>query len=392
MMLSAYVVIAAITVLGLAIFLAGDHPHRWTGLAMLAVFDLLVLMPDQWLGGFKARATHLYLAAAATLVFALTLLNPLNPWFVVLFFVLSPEVMLRLPRQTGYAWIGVFSALTVIAFWVAGGGSPAIMLTAPIYIAGYFFFAAFATQTALANEAQAESQRLLAELQEAHARLQAFASQAEALAVVEERNRLAREMHDTLGHRLTVAAVQLQAIERLIPTDPDRARQMTATVREEVRAALAELRQTVAALRAPLEADLSLDQALRRLAADFEAATGIRVAVRLPVPLPEIPPAHRSTLYRGAQEGLTNVQKHAQAGHVWLSLETGDDALTLRVADDGRGPADGAPEDMEGLHFGLRGLQERADYLGGTVTLTRRAGGGAELIISLPFTQEVTHG
>ncbi|MCX7707815.1 MAG: sensor histidine kinase [Anaerolineae bacterium] len=391
MLLSAYVVIAAITVLGLVVFLSGDHPNRWAGLAMIAAFDLLVLMPDQALGGLKARATHLYLAAATTLVVALTLLNPPNPWFVVLFFVLSPEVMLRFPRQTGYAWIGVFSALTVIAFWLAGRGSPGMLLTAPIYIAGYFFFAAFATQTALANEAQAESQRLLAELQDAHVRLQAYAAQAEALAVAEERNRLAREMHDTLGHRLTVAAVQLQAVERLIQADPIRAVQMAATVREEIRAALTELRQTVAALRAPLEADLPLDQALRRLAADFEAATGVQVTVTLPEPSRDIPLTHRLTLYRGAQEGLTNVQKHTGASHAWLSLEVGEDTLTLRVADNGRGPAAEKPADGGGPHFGLNGLQERAGYLGGTVTLAERAGGGAELIISLPLPQEASH-
>jgi len=215
MSISAYVVIAAITVLSLAVFLGGDHPYKWIGLAMIVTFDLLVLLPDQAFGGLKARAPHLYLAAATTLVTAVTLLTPTNPWFVVLFFVLSPEVMLRFSRQTGYAWIGVFSALTVIVFWVGGGGSLGMLFTAPIYIAGYFFFAAFATQTALANAAQAESARLLAELQEAHGRLQAYAAQAEALAVSEERNRLAREMHDTLGHRLTVAAVQLQAIEWL---------------------------------------------------------------------------------------------------------------------------------------------------------------------------------
>lgn len=392
MSLSAYVVIAAITALGLTVFLTGGHPNRWIGVAMIAAFDLLVLMPDRALGGLKERAPHLYLATAATLTVALTLLPPSNPWFVVLFFVLSPEVMLRFPRQTGYAWIGAFSALTVVAFWMGGGGSLGMLVTAPIYIAGYFFFAAFATQTALANAAQAESQRLLAELQDAHARLQAYAAQAEALAVAEERNRLAREMHDTLGHRLTVVAVQLQAVERLIGADPGRAGAMVATVREEVRLALAELRQTVAALRAPLEADLPADQALHRLAAEFEAATGIQVTVNLPDPLPDIPPAHRLTLYRGAQEGLTNIQKHAGAGHAWLSLEVEEDTLTLRVADDGRGPLAGEAAATESHHFGLRGLRERASHLGGTVTLADRPGGGAELIVSLPLISEVTRG
>ncbi len=391
MNISAFVVVAAVTVLSFVIFLGDDHPYRWAGLASIAAFDLLVLLPDGMLGGIQRRAPHLYVAAAATLATVVTLLPPANPWFVVLLFVLSPTVMLLFPRQIGYAWIGVFSALTVIIFWVAGQGAWELLLTAPIYIAGYFFFAAFATQTAAANAAQAESQRLLAELQDAHARLQAYAAQAEELAVVEERNRLAREMHDTLGHRLTVAAVQLQAIERLAGSDPERAAQMAGTVREEVRAALAELRQTVAALRAPLEADLPLDQALRRLAAEFQAATGLRVSLALPDPLPAIPPAQRLAFYRGAQEGLTNVQRHAGAAQAWLTLVQEEAALVLRVADDGAGPASTAEDAGEG-GFGLHGLEERAGYLGGAVVLAPRPGGGAELTMALPLPPEANNG
>lgn len=387
MSISAYVVTAALTVLSLAVFLGGDHPYGAAGVALMVAFDLLVLLPDRALGGIKARAPHLVMAAAATLVVAIVLLPPANPWFVVLFFVLCPTAMLSFTRQAGYAWIGAFSALTVIAFWVAGQGSLEMLLTAPIYIAGYFFFAAFATQTVLANEAQAESQRLLGELQAALARLQAYAAQAEALAVSEERNRMAREMHDTLGHRLTVAAVQLQAIERLVRADPQRAEAMAGTVRDEVRAALAELRQTVAALRAPLEADISLEPALRGLAADFEAATGISVALSLPDPLPPIPPTHRLALYRSAQEGLTNIQKHAGARRAWITLAAAEGKLTLRVADDGGGPA---VETADG--FGLRGLQERASYLGGTVNLAPRPEGGSELIMALPLPPEASHG
>ncbi|MCS7039171.1 MAG: sensor histidine kinase [Anaerolineae bacterium] len=386
-LLSVYVVIAAITVLGLVVFLEPGRPLRWAGLALLAAFDLLVLLPDRALGGFKVRAPHLYVALATTLTSALIVLPPANPWFAVLFFVLSPEVMLRFPRQTGYAWVGVFAAVTVILFWVMSGGLLGILATALIYIAGYFFFAAFATQTALADAAQAESRRLLQELQEAHTRLQAYAAQAEALAVAEERNRLAREMHDTLGHRLTVVAVQLEAITRLAATDPERAASMAAAAREEIRTALTELRQTVAALRAPLEADLPLEPALRRLAAEFETATGLAVTLNLPPDLPDLPATHRLALYRAAQEGLTNVQKHAAATHVWLTLAVSTDRVSLSVADDGRGPRPNAT----GSGFGLHGLRERAEYLGGSVDLRPRPQGGAELVMTLPLPPEVDH-
>lgn len=384
-LLSSYVVIAVMTVLGLVVFLEPGQPLRWAGLGLLAAFDLLVLLPDRALGGFKQRVPHLYLGTATTLAGTLIALPPVNPWFAVLFFILSPEAMLRLPRQIGYAWVGTFAAVTVAVFWLVGRGEPGLFFTALIYIAGYFFFAAFATQTALAQAAQAESQQLLRELHEAHTRLQTYAAQVETLAVAEERNRLAREMHDTLGHRLTVVAVQLEAIIRLIVTDPERATAMARAAREEVRTALAELRQTVAALRTPLEADLPLEPALRRLAAEFEMATGLPVTLHLPAALPALPATHRLALYRAAQEGLTNVQKHAAATQAWLTLTVTDGQVSLSIADDGRGPATDA---VGG--FGLRGLRERADYLGGTVTLRPGPQGGTELVMTLPL--EMNHG
>jgi signal transduction histidine kinase len=308
------------------------------------------------------------------------MLPPMTPWFVVLFFVISPTVMMVFPRQTGYAWIGVFSALTVVMFlFYSQGDLLGNLLQAGLYVAGYFFFAAFATQTARANDAQRESERLLAELQAAHLRLQEYALQAERLAVAEERNRMAREMHDTVGHRLTAAAVQLQAVERLAESDPQRAVIMAANAREQVRAALADLRATVATLRAAPEEDMALGSALSKLAGDFSAATSMSTQLTLPADMPELPSSYRHTFYRATQEALTNAQKHGHASMVSITLDEEGDAWVLRVIDNGCGPQDAA-----GQGFGLLGLRERAQLLGGSVELKGQEGGGSELTVSLP--------
>jgi signal transduction histidine kinase len=221
-------------------------------------------------------------------------------------------------------------------------------------------------------------------LQAAHAQLQDYALRAEEMAVVEERNRLAREMHDTIGHRLTVASVQLEAAQRLCPTDAERAASLVGTVREQVREALGELRATVATLRSPVEADLHLRSALRRLIEHFEAATGLTVHRVLPDELPPLPDAHRLALYRAAQEALTNIQKHAVASHVWLVLSTSDDTVTLLVSDDGQG----VTVSHSNGGFGLRGLRERAAQLGGELHLEPRPGGGTQLSFRLPLPKE----
>jgi signal transduction histidine kinase len=252
----------------------------------------------------------------------------------------------------------------------------------------YTFGAAFASALARADAARRESQSLLAELQEAHRQLQEYALRGEELAVVEERNRLAREMHDTLGHRLTVASVQLEGAQRLCSADPERAASMVGTVREQVREALSELRSTVATLRTPVEADLRLPSSLRRLAAYFEEVTSLTIHQVLPDEMPDLPGAHRLALFRAAQELLTNVQRHAEASQVWLVLSASDEAVKLLVSDDGRGLSVSA----EQAGFGLRGLRERAAQLGGELHLEPRRGGGTQASFRVPLPGEESDG
>jgi signal transduction histidine kinase len=193
-------------------------------------------------------------------------------------------------------------------------------------------------------------------------------------------------MHDTLGHRLTVASVQLEGAQRLCPTDPERAASMVGTVREQVREALGELRSTVATLRTPIEADLQLRSSLRRLVTHFEEATDIAVHRLLPEVIPDLPSEQRLALYRATQEALTNIQRHAEASQVWLVLTVSDDAITLLVSDDGQGLTFSGKE----LGFGLQGMRERAAQLGGDLHLEPRRGGGAQLSFRLPLPQEKT--
>ena len=344
---------------------------------VLAYLFLAVINVMPFITRSRPRVQATILAQTA-IVSGLVLVAPEMNFFIVWFYILSVYAILTLPHQTAYLWMGVFTVVTftilIIAYGWVGGLSSAI-----IYASGFAFFLAFARMTQRANEARQESERLLAALQKAHRELQDYAAKAEVLAVAEERNRLAREMHDTIGHHLTVSAVQLEAAQRLIPESPDRAGELVATVREQVRAALSELRQTVAALRQPLEHDLPLEIALPRLIADFEQATGLQVEFLWPENPPALSPPQRLTLYRTVQEGLTNIQKHAQASRAWVQVEVDGNVVTLRVSDDGLGPQ-GADSG-----FGLRGLEERAAQLDGEIHFGPRTGGGSQLTLTLPI-------
>lgn len=206
-----------------------------------------------------------------------------------------------------------------------------------------------------------------ADLEAAHTELRAYANQVEELATIRERNRMAREIHDTLGHYLTILAVQLETATKLeargdprLPAELSEARRVTAEC-------LAEVRRSVAALRpADLTATSFID-ALHRLVTEFEAiCPEVTVTADCEGPAQELPTEMRVTIYRAAQEALTNIRKHAQATKVLVRLRVDTHHAELTVLDNGLGAT--ANSDGHAPGFGLLGMGERVALLGGTAT------------------------
>ncbi|MBI2886578.1 MAG: sensor histidine kinase [Chloroflexi bacterium] len=252
------------------------------------------------------------------------------------------------------------------------------------FFLGPYVVAVLLTMAALRQAAERRKvQTLYDELKEAHQQLQAMHQQAQELAVTQERNRLAREIHDTLAHYLTVINVQLEAVEKQGSDRPEEALQRVRRARRLAVECLQEVRHSVAALRAATMEELSLPKALQNLALEFTESTGI--AVRLEMELPDempLPPEMALALYRAAQEGLTNVQRHAHAQQVILHLSAHNDAVELAVQDNGRGPNEESSAGSGG--FGLLGLRERVALLGGQLAFGRAQAGGSRLAVTLP--------
>ncbi|MBF8283099.1 MAG: integral rane sensor signal transduction histidine kinase [Anaerolineales bacterium] len=283
--IAAYLTLGAVAINGL---LALETTRsRWIAGVLLVTFGILLALVLRIEN--KERYVHLYFAAQTLVIGSLWSLQPENSPFGTLFFVLSAQVMLLLPPRPAALWIVAFILMTGISF-VHFLGWIGILWLVP-NIGGYLFFATFGNLWRQAELARRRSQQLLEELQVAQRQLQD-------LAVAEERNRLAREMHDSLGHRLTVAVVQLEGAQRLIPTDPDRAARMIGAMRDQMREALAELLHTVTALRNPLEGveDAPLDAALTHLAQTFQDSTGL--AVHILIFRARFPPCPKRTGWR----------------------------------------------------------------------------------------------
>ena len=223
------------------------------------------------------------------------------------------------------------------------------------------------------GDAQRAQRRALAA---ANQRLAGYALTMEQLAVSRERNRLARELHDTLAHSLSAVAVQLEAVDALWEQDPPAARQRLQAAAQATRSGLSEARRAIQALRAaPLE-EGGLLPALRALAEERAAAAGWALQLRLPPALPGLDPDLAQTLYRVAAEALANAARHAAAQRVSLSLEADDGQLVLEIRDDGRGFDRAAAPPPSGGHVGLQVMAERAALHGGTLEIAAAPGAG----------------
>ena len=332
------------------------------------------------------RQSVIYLSLFTLLGTAFFFLG-VNPGiYQILFFIISAQAMMMLPTWGGLLWLTLLAVITGTAFWILDGLEEGL-LNILVYSSGYLFFGIFGRTLMNAKEATRRSDELLSELQQAHQQLQDNVLQLEHLAVAKERNRLSREMHDALGHRLTVSTVQLEGAQRLISDDPERSEEMITTAREQVLEALADLRKTVATLREPLETGLEFQQGLKSLIEDFEGATDLNVNLLVCENFPRLPDSHRLTFYRTVQEALTNVQRHANAKNVWVQLDSSSNLVELTVEDDGEGFIQGGEpgKRTEDLGFGLSGMRERAAQLGGECFFESRPGGGAQISISLPL-------
>jgi signal transduction histidine kinase len=220
-----------------------------------------------------------------------------------------------------------------------------------------------------------------AALLQANAKLTHYATTLEQLATSRERNRLARELHDTLAHTLSALAVQLGAVDALWEDSPSEARALLTRSLAATRNGLTETRRALHDLRAsPLE-DLGLALALRSLAESAAARNGFSVTVDIPEFVNTLSPEVEQCLYRVVQEALENVSRHAAAHHVAVRLEQGGDHITLTVSDDGQGFDLDAAESE--LRLGLRGMQERADMVGGTLTVESNVGKGTTVSLTI---------
>jgi signal transduction histidine kinase len=284
----------------------------------------------------------------------------------------------QLARGQRWAVYVALCASLVLPLGLRHGSWAGTLLSSVTVGTAILFVALFAQMRLNEQQARERAEQLTAELEQANAQLAAYATQAEELAMTQERNRLAREIHDNLGHTLTTVNVQLEAARVVMESDPGRALDALTKAQDLVQKGLTGVRESVAALRESPVRNRSLGEAIASLVQETQSSgiitefevTGEPQALEHKVAL---------ALYRAAQEGLTNVRRHARASRVDVRLDFQPGEVRLQVRDNGVGATD-----TEG-GFGLLGIRERMQLLGGRLEISTGAVKGFCLTASVPM-------
>jgi signal transduction histidine kinase len=357
-----------------------DTDQRWWVAGLMLLF-LLLYAAQPRLSLRAAWTTHLYLAVQSGLILALLQVPPYLDVHALLFIPLSLQAFYFLARRPAFWWLAIFTATMMIGLVVNYGWIESLFYVPP-YFAGSLALGLYILGIRRAEAARAESQALLAELQAAHRQLQAYAVQVEELAAAEERNRLARELHDSVTQTIFSLTLTAQAARMLLDQDTSRAATQLDRVQELAQDALAEMRSLIRQLRPKTVAELGLMSALQQHVAERQSRDGLHVDLQVEGER-RLPTETEEALFRVVQEALNNVVKHAHTDQAEVCLELRGETISLTVHDGGVG-FDPAGVDSDASHLGLTSMRERVKALGGALTVESGPHAGTRIRVEIP--------
>jgi signal transduction histidine kinase len=374
----------------------GQQRSSWRLILSIVLFVALVLRPSQ------PGSEHVVLYALCLVALFLPLVVGPRTYTVAL---LAGAILgALLARQSSdllilaFVLIGMAGSQLPLLLAAVAGGVVAIAFAVVQFSGGTtgallqdmgFFAATFAGGAAthirrLAAARQAATleqlERSNAELRQAHEQLRLDSQRTAELAASEERERIAREIHDLLAHTLTVLVVQVGAVKRLVDRDPAQAQQQLDLIAQLTREGLSEVRRSVHALHS---ADEEGAPAIAALVAGFAERTRLTCTFAAAPEVPALPPPLSKALYRVTQEALTNAVRHGNARHITVSLRCDGAHVILGIEDDGIGAAAAPP--VAGGGHGLPGATDRLRAFGGVLDARPKPAGGYRVEATIPL-------
>ncbi len=356
--------------------------------ALLLTFIMLVWhwaglrLAYRGLASWNERPIARFIVIVGDIIIWFVLVN-ISPAYYFALFGLFGQVFRHLPMR--YAAIAaILLTIATIFEQVADTGEPFTLTNPTLWL---FFFMGLAAVilgiwVSAIIEQSTRRRQLIEQLDTAQAELAAAERHA---GVLEERQRLAREIHDTLAQGFTSIVLLLEAAEQYLPGDLDRLQKHLELARTTARTSLDQARRVVQDLRPELLEEHSLPDAIERAAVRWREETGISLTTTMTGSPVSLHPDIEVALLRAAQEALNNIRKHARATAVQLTLSYMNDVVILDVQDNGVGLNGGDSSPLSG-GFGLQAMRERAAHCGGSVTLESDPGEGTTVVITIPLT------
>jgi len=387
-----FVIISLIVVVGYATVIK-DTLHQQVSIHLTLVTGLVIAhIALLWFSPrliFKRRGIPIYFALQGMLAFFVGMLTP-GYWLAIMLYlsltgmavsILWPDlrmvaaaVLLGLALSTyhlvvSWGWRAISQHLTTLGLSLA-------------------FVVAYVGSITRQTQARQRAQALLSELEIAHNQLKEYADRVEELTITQERQRMAQELHDTLAQGLTGLLMQLEAIDIHLEDDnTSKAQQTVQQAMVRTRTTLHEARRAIRALRPAVLEQNGLINALSSEVDAFEVMTGVHATFQINSGPLDVSLAVAQDILRIVQESLTNIRLHAGAENLMVRVESNDNKLRVLIKDDGCGFD---PEKVTGLmdSFGIQGMKERAEHIGGELQVRSVMGRGTTVTLEMEMAHD----
>ena len=367
--LGVYLIFAAVVLRGAVA--TRDAPYFTVVLGFLAVYGLLLFL-ESWTIHRKPSllSWHVqlaYLLIQSAVVIRLLVVSGYEDLFTNLFIPLSLDAVSFFGRRFGYYCIAAFALALTSTLFFSDQGQIFGLAMGGLYSGVCFLFGGYAAQVLKAEAAHDQNQRTFNELQIAHRQLQGYADQVANLAVEHERNRLARDLHDSVTQTVFSMNLAAQSAHLLLDKDSRRASGQLLRLEELAANALSEIQSLVSQLKPRSLVEEGLPASLRRLADERQTRDGLQVSLEIHGEK-TLSDAEMLGLYSIAHEALTNVVKHSGAREASVRLNLDDEHSCLEIEDRGLGFDPQTASGQRG-HLGLAGMSERAREIGWSLSV-----------------------
>lgn len=380
-----FLIFAAVTLRGFVIFSA--EPQFMLIMGLLAGYGLL-LSGKTWFTDREAKVKEspsgkrwmsAYLLLQATLVLVLLIVSWSEDFFALLFIPLSLDVISHFGRRYGYVWIAAFSLALTGALLLAEEGQIFGVAMGVFYSGLCFLFGGYAHQVRKAELAHTQNQRMFKELESAHYQLQGYATRAANLAMEKERNRLARELHDSVTQTVFSMNLAAQSARLLLDKDVHRVSEQLLRIDDLAASALNEIQSLITQLQPHSVVKEDLPTALHRLAEERRERDGLQIMLEI-CGERSLPSPVTAGLYSIVHEALVNVAKHSGSDEAFVRLDLSGDGSCLEIEDHGTGFDPKLAWNQPG-HLGLAGMSERACEIGWSLTVDSERGRGTRILL-----------